>query len=234
MKPVVSVVTKHFEHGFDNGGIYHETHVDDIFHNAYFTKKKPTEFEKDKIYIYSPKLLKACLTHCWFHITTRKGDYEEEGSVDKQDWICPQIDTETFDDWENVVCFNGREDGSTWTILYDTPRSVPIRQDYIGGFTNKNFDLDKVEAHLKKHDWVLSVERQEIPSYNSDFPGHEAIEFVVQFPQNKFNELFYKSNKGKGKYPHWSVVLTSFLNSHPSEEDPLDLQQFRTKKDDYE
>lgn len=74
----------------------------------------------------------------------------------------------------------------TWYdgMMYDS-QGNPIRRalhcDYInGGVCSKSYEIGKVEKWLKRQKSVKNLERIDIPYYNQDTCGEQAIEFTFQ------------------------------------------------------
>jgi len=220
MKRTKKVVTETFTHEFPNGIRYIEERTNGEFRSAQFRRtsksKVLNKIFKDQRYIYSPRLKKSALLAPW-------GDILHNETMSDQWWVCPQIDVDTFDDWENVIYFGGSMDGMTWLITHDTPCSVPMRQDYISSFDDYEFDLDKVIAELKKRKNVWDVRKVKIPYYNQDIATH-AVEFVAKLSQKLYDEIFEKNKKSDT----YSCAFNRAIRSH-SDIDPFNVQRFKIK-----
>jgi len=90
---------------------------------------------------------------------------------------------------KNLIRFKSY-DHTFYRIGEDIPISMPYHISYIGGVTNGDFNLALAEKILKKNKYVYNVEMEEIPYYNSEAGRDRTVEFSVQLPQKKFNEIY--------------------------------------------
>lgn len=113
------------------------------------------------------------------------------------DWLPKPdiINPDSFNDWENVVCVWSAMDGHVWKINDKYPIPGLKRQTYIGGFTDKYFDLNKVKSTLEKLSWVSDIEIVDIPYYNQD-SGNQAVEFDYKAPIEIIKEIYSKNKSG--------------------------------------
>lgn len=123
------------------------------------------------------------------------------------DWLSEPdtINPKSFNDWENVVCIWSGMDGHLWKINDKYPIPGLIHQNYIGGFTDKYFDLNKVKSTLEKFSWVSNVEIIDIPYYNRD-SGNQAVEFDYKAPIEMIKEIYSKNQSGMFFEDHFGGV----------------------------
>ena len=112
----------------------------------------------------------------------------------------------------------------------------PKKYDYIyGGITSSEFNnLDKVFEVLKKHKYVYGVEKIDIPYYNRDC-GSRAIEFILDLPQELFDEFYEKAVKQDKEY--WSVRLWELVADHHwgrNDNDFLGIKKFKRTEEEKE
>ena len=90
-----------------------------------------------------------------------------------------------FKGFDHVLCVYLSMDGNIYKI--NDPKPVPLwrHQDYIGGFCNDKYDLNKVESFLKRKGWVRNVKQIEIPYYNRDDDTTRAVVFDYKLPSHK-------------------------------------------------
>lgn len=91
---------------------------------------------------------------------------------------------------DNLVYFHSY-DHSLFKLDSEIPMSIPMRRDYIGGVTNRDYDLKKAQAILESNPSVWDVKAIDIPYFNHGCSGGDkAIEFTVKLPQDQFDEVF--------------------------------------------
>lgn len=91
--------------------------------------------------------------------------------------------------------------------------------DYISGQLNeRNYDLNKLAAHLRKQKGVSDLEIIEIPYYNADFSGQKAIEFTFLPSPQLFKKMFINN--------------ASFFSRHSTIMEYLKVEKFRIERDD--
>jgi len=217
-KKVVTTTYEYFTHKFSNGVMFRETFVNGESNGQSFRpspelRKASKKTHGQTIFRYSPGQRKEAESKLWTAV-------EHVDPV-----LIPHDDIEAFDDWDNVVSVN-MSDGFTYLVHKPIPIATPMLSDYIGGYTDLEFDLKRLQAHLEAHDWVTEVDLVSIPHYNID-SGSAAVQFVVKPPQRSFD---YWARKMTVKYDdYWALrVRGAYTKSYSNLPDPLKLEQFRT------
>lgn len=97
----------------------------------------------------------------------------------------------TFVDWDNfkglshVLCDHLGMDGNIYRVDKPNPLKLWRHQDYIGGFCNRDYDLNQVVVALKRRTWIRNIEIVDIPYYNRDEGRTKAVEFDYKLPAKK-------------------------------------------------
>lgn len=223
LKTSNKTVIEEFEHDCGDGITFHETRTNGEITGQYFTNKfcqNRDEGKKQNLYyFYFPNLSSFIDNNelmCYNH------------DQDFYDYILdhPTIDIEAFSEWENVYCWDSYS-GFLFHIWKEEPIAKPIYCDYIGGYTNKHYDLKKCFDHLAKNPKVSNLEIEEIPSYNSDFNGHAGLKYFYLPDQDELDMLYHKYKKEE----FWSCRIKEEFNTHyRAPLDLLGLQQFKLKE----
>ena len=198
---------------------YNETLIDGDVVAQWFTRKGC-----DKKYTYSPNVL------AWLY---EAGHAHYDDDLVKEVWgyfdaDVKLKDVENFSEWENVWCNSTGHDGFLYNIMQEEPVSTTFTKDYIGGYTNFDYDLDKCLAHLRAIPWVANAVIEEIPYYNRERYRTKGLRFDVTPPQEDIERLYHKYKKD----PHWSCrVRDEFGCSYGNKEDLLGLNQFKLPKE---
>jgi len=100
-----------------------------------------------------------------------------------------------FKGFDHVLCIYLGMDGNIYKINDPKPVSLWRYQDYIGGFCNDKYDLNKVESLLKRKKWIRNVKQIEIPYYNQHDGITRAVEFEYKLPSKKDLGKKLKANK---------------------------------------
>jgi hypothetical protein len=172
----------------------HETITNGIVTEQYFTTTKSSKHEhpftysnNDLRFYYYPNLNldNVCLSHDSAY------DHFPNGET-----IIENVDD--FDDFDNCyLCWLGM-DGWVWRLTDKYPVANVIKEfDYCGGFTDHNFDLEKILKIIKKKSWVLDAKIEEIPYYNrEDGSRTKGIKFSVKFTKQLIKRVFNNSEIG--------------------------------------
>jgi hypothetical protein len=102
---------------------------------------------------------------------------------------------------------------SGW-VLFDEnmkPIALPFIFSYIGSLREKipnDLHYKKLIALLKKHPFILELEEEEIPYYNSDFYGQKGISHAKTLLSQKMYEKMYEACK---KQEYWSVAMGEIM-----------------------
>jgi len=104
-------------------------------------------------------------------------------------------DPEAFTAFEHLWANSVGTDGYLYNALSDIPVPTWESQDYIGGFDNRSYDLDKVLARLLTISWVRNASIQPIPYYNRDGDRTHGIRYEYLIPETLFTKL-WKAKKG--------------------------------------
>ena len=110
-------------------------------------------------------------------------------------------DWDKFKGFDYILCNWLGMEGCIYRI--NNPKSIPIwrHRDYIGGFGNDEYDLDKVKQFLEKKTWTRNVLIIEIPHYNAYDGRTHAVEFDYKLSNGKELKNKLSSNKlFKDKY----------------------------------
>lgn len=202
-------IKQEFEHDCDNGIMFYEIRVNNKTTDQYFTKKYKYKEENKLVYRYYPNLSS-------FFGDFEKWDFQQEESYYDFAYKSPTINIEKFDEWEHVYSHSDYS-GFIFHILKEEPISIPIYCNYIGGYTNEDYDLQKCYDHLKENPNVFQLEIQEIPYYNSKFDGHKGLEYYYWPDQEEFDMLYHKYKKNQ----YWTVRMKDEIRT--SYDNPLNL-----------
>lgn len=220
LKNSTKLVTEIFEHDCGDGITFHETRVNDEITEQYFTNKYKRNKSKEFRYYYYPNLSSFMDNNDYVAFCPNQDFYDF--ALDN-----PTIDIENFTDWQDVYCFNVSIDGFIYHIWKEEPISIPIYCDYIGGYTNKDYDLKKCMEHLSRNPNVSELEIEEIPYYNSDFHGHSGLQFFYYPPQEEIDMLYHKYKKDQ----YWSCkIRDEYKTSYENPSNLLNLKQFKLKE----
>jgi len=101
------------------------------------------------------------------------------------------VDPTTFStkDLKNVLAIHLGMDGNIYSIENTYPVPMWRYSDYISGFSSGRYDLNKVKAKLETIPWVKEVKIIDIPYYNADSCGRQAVEFYYKVPQAKMKKI---------------------------------------------
>jgi hypothetical protein len=130
----------------------------------------------------------------WFHYyeDTSFLDSEENSNTRGFYDLIPEPTLVT--DWDNfdinkVLCIYLVMNGHIYQINKEVPVRLWRRQDYVGGFDNGRYDLDKVVKTLKKKSWIRNIEIIDIPYYNRYDGCNKAVEFDYRLPTTTLKQL---------------------------------------------
>lgn len=156
------------------GGLFicHQTIINGELTDQYFTTKNT---KKSHPFTYENRHLRFK-----YYPDTSFLDSKELAFGEWHKCVPPPViveDLENFKDFDRLLLIWLEMDNQIYKIT--SPYALPhwFSQDYLGGFTNKNFDLDKVVKKLEKFNWVKNIKIEDIPYYNKDFYGHKGIYF---------------------------------------------------------
>jgi hypothetical protein len=130
----------------------------------------------------------------WFHYyeDTSFLDSEENSNTRGFYDLIPEPTLVT--DWDNfdinkVLCIYLVMNGHIYQINKEVPVRLWRRQDYVGGFDNGRYDLDKVVKTLEKKSWIRNIEIIDIPYYNCYDGRNQAVEFDYRLPTATLKQL---------------------------------------------
>jgi hypothetical protein len=103
------------------------------------------------------------------------------------------------------------------------PIPTVLNFNYIGGVENEHYYIDKVLQYLKRHPFVLEVEKEEIPYYNRQKNRTEGLKMKVLLSQ-KVSDKVWESVKNKG-FPT-CAYKDSICCHYKKGLDPLGVQKF--------
>jgi hypothetical protein len=111
------------------------------------------------------------------------------------DWICKNYkEIKTLKDLEKYYPYLNYNGGHILFDINEKPISLPLSFDYIGSLEEKSSgdeNYAKLISLLKKHPYILKIEEQEIPYYNSNFQGQKGILRATAFiPQKEYEKLY--------------------------------------------
>jgi len=90
-----------------------------------------------------------------------------------------------FKGFDHVLSVRLSMDGNIYKINDPQPVSLWRHQDYLWGFCNNKYDLNKVESFLKRKSWIRDVKQIEIPYYDSEDDKTRAVVFDYKLPSYK-------------------------------------------------
>ena len=135
-------------------------------------------------------------------------DFKDEKEIDLNRVLCP------YHSGHMIFCI---ED------LYPIPTVMHF--DYIGGVENEHFYIDKAFEYLKKNKFVLEVEKEEIPYYNSTANHTHGLKMKVLFDDKTFKKMW--DCVKKNEYP--TVRMKELVCCHyimRKKIDPLGIKPF--------
>lgn len=80
-------------------------------------------------------------------------------------------------DLSHVICNYIHMDGTIFNLLTCEPIALWRKKDYIGGITNRDYNLEKVLNKMQKCNFIRNASIERIPYYNSEENKTEYIEF---------------------------------------------------------
>lgn len=86
-------------------------------------------------------------------------------------------DWDAFKGFNHVLCIYLYMDGNIYEINNPQPIKIWRHFDYISGITNDEYDLNKAIKILKNIKDIRNIKIIDIPHYNQDISGTQAIEF---------------------------------------------------------
>ena len=104
-------------------------------------------------------------------------------------------DWNNFNGISNMLCIYLNMDGNIYKINSSNPIPIWRKQDYISGFCNNEYDLDKVSKLLQNKKYIRNVQIIDIPWYNQDHDCTKAVQFEYKLPSKKSLALKLKRNK---------------------------------------
>lgn len=186
-----TVVTEKQVITFDNNDfICYQTIINGKLTDQYFTTQNN---KKSHPFTYENKNLQFCYYPDLSFVNNKE--------MARNDWhkIIPEPtiinDLENFSNFDNLLLIWRDMDGYNYKITSPYPLSEWYCKDYIGGFTNENFDLKEVEKRLKTFNWVENIEIREIPYYNRDENNTHGIYFEYNPPQEIIKYICDNKNK---------------------------------------
>lgn len=99
------------------------------------------------------------------------------------------------EDLNKVLCIYINMDGNIYRINNPKPVLLWRKQEYIGGFRNDVYDLEKLFEIFTKISWMRNVKIIDIPYYNVD-TATKAIEFEYKSSSNKLIQKLKKLEIG--------------------------------------
>jgi len=95
------------------------------------------------------------------------------------------LDWDKFNNLEKVLCNYLGMDGNIYRI--NDPNPIPLwrHKDYLGGFCNDKYDLQKLVKFFGNKTWMRNIEIVEIPYYNREKRRTHAVEFDYKLPSKK-------------------------------------------------
>lgn len=193
-----------------------EYNLNHLGEGSYFAEKNPfyalTErvgpYEavlktKRRFYQYSDKYWEAFNTSG----ASRAVDIMRDERIDPTETINNKFD-------EDSLVYFWCDDHLMYRMGQRNPISGPYFQDYIGGVTNKEFNLKMAYDILSKNPNVWGIEKTVIPYYNSYGGKTDAIEFFARLPQDTFDKMcdYFRDTK---KNQFWSVRLKEAITYKP-------------------
>ena len=102
-------------------------------------------------------------------------------------------DWSIFSDFSHILCVHLGMDGCIYRIDQKNPIPLWRHKDYIGGFTNRDYNLKKVVTKLNRKKWIRDIKIVDIPYYNQDHEETKSVEFDYKLPSE--NHLKIKLSK---------------------------------------
>lgn len=115
------------------------------------------------------------------------------------------VDSSGDIDLSHVLCNYIHMDSTFFNLKDRAPISFWKKQDYIGGITNEDFDLNLVLAKMKKSDKIRNASIKNIPYYNAEKNRNKFIEFEY-FSALKMTPMYDSKNCIRSK----SEIIVEF------------------------
>ena len=162
--------------------IIHESYENDVLTNQFLTtenpkKSHPTAYEATRMRFYYYENIdflnsEENCNHMSFY------DLIPKSTIIK-DW-------DKFNKIDNILCEYLGMDGCIYRINQKDPVPLWRSRDYIGGFCNDKYNLDKVVDILKNKSWARNVKIEKIPYYNQDEGRTKYVSFDYKLPSKKY------------------------------------------------
>lgn len=108
--------------------------------------------------------------------------------------------------------------------LYPIPTVMIF--NYISGISDRDFYINEVFNYLKKHPYIVFVDKESIPYYNQESDYTMGLTMRVLFPNNLFNKMWNCVKKTKYPSTNLKNMVCNKFAFEQYKIDPLRIKKF--------
>lgn len=191
--------------------ICHQTKVDGVITDQYFTTKNP----KETHFGYEPERMRfRYFGKNMLEEIEKFNRYDDKYFCDIYKYEI--VDLDSFNDFNNLYCDWSSMDSNFYKIDYP----YPLPTTHMISFWESYYDIDKLNEHLKNSQYMVDIVISNTPYYNLSICGKRELEFYFK-PTKELIEKFGSKISHSSNYDNPLII-----------NDVLDTEQFKKQEED--